>query len=246
MRLRTRYAAALGVAALRVAVAAALSGAVAIDTARAQDDDRALSAFARPAVAAPRGVALQREQWESRLRSPDRFGPPVLREADAALLTATRAGRWDEALQLLKSGKAGANAQDETHGNALVLAARAGQDELVRELLKHGADTSRVGEDGFTPLGAAAFAGQRSTVRLLLRAGVDAARWGATGQTALHLASVAGQVDVLDEFLRAHVDIEMLNRQRESALDLAAAAGQQDAMGWLIKAGADLQAAGRR
>ncbi len=241
MRPRTRYP-----AAVRVAVTAALCSAVLLATARAQDDDRALSALARPAIEAPSGTPMQREQWETRLRTPERFGPPVLREADAALLAAARAARWSDALQLLKSGQAGANAQDELNGNTLVLAARAGQDEMVRELLRRGADTTRVGQDGFTALGAAAFAGQRSTVRLMLRAGVDAARWGASGQTALHLASVAGHVDVLIEFLRAHVDIETLNRQLESALDVAAAAGQQDAMGWLIKAGANLQAAGRR
>lgn len=241
MRPRTRYA-----AALRNSVTAALCSAVLLAKAQAQDDDRALSALARPAIETPRGAPMQRAQWETRLRTPERFGPPVLREADAALLAAARAARWSDALQLLKSGQAGANAQDELNGNTLVLAARAGQDELVRELLKRGADTTRVGDDGFTALGAAAFSGQRSTVRLLLRAGLDAARWGATGQTALHLASVAGQVAVLNEFLRARVDIEMLNRQRESALDVAAAAGQQEAMGWLIKAGADLQAAGRR
>jgi ankyrin repeat protein len=128
----------------------------------------------------------------------------------------------------------------------LLAAARAGQDTRVREAIERGADLDRIGQDGFTPLGAAAWAGHRSTVRLLLRAGADPLHWGATGQGPLHLASLAGQLDVIEELLRAKVDIETLNRLRESALDVAASASQQDAMGRLIDAGADLGGAGAR
>jgi hypothetical protein len=227
----------------------------------AEEEDRALLDFARPAARAPRGQPVLPQAWERTLRpancqTPERapgatatdcFGPPALRDTDAALLMSARAGRWGEALQLLKSGQAGANPQDDAGGHVLVLAARAGQDELVRELLKRGADTERIGEDGFTALGAAAFAGHRSTVRLLLRAGVDITRRGATGQTALHLAGIGGQVPVLEEMLRVqHADIELLNGHRESVLDVAGAANQQAAMDYLIQAGANLDQAGRR
>ena len=234
-------------AAHRAARAAALLALVLVlGTAHAQEEDRALSGFVAPGAAASRGQPVDSTEWERRLRPPDRFGPPVLRAGDAALLAAARTARWSEALQLLKAGQASANAQDEAGGHPLVLAARAGQDELVRDLLKRGTNTDRVGEDGFTALGAAAFAGQRSTVRLLVRAGVDVERWGATGHTALHLAALAGHVTVVGELLRLGVDVELLNRQRESALDVAANAGQQDVMERLIQAGADLVRAGRR
>ena len=233
---------------VRRAVYAALllAFSTALPTARAQEGDRSLSGFASPTATAPRSEPVDAMEWERRLRPADRFGPPVLRAGDAALLAAARTARWSEALQLLKAGQASANAQDEAGGHPLVLAARAGQDELVRDLLKRGTNTDRVGEDGFTALGAAAFAGRHSTVRLLVRAGVDVERWGATGQTALHLAALAGHVAVVDQLLRLGVDVELLNRQRESALDVAANAGQQDAMERLIQAGADLFRAGRR
>jgi hypothetical protein len=219
--------------------------------AHAEDEDRLLAAFTRPAAplaagAVARPAAPDAIEWERRLRPPDRFGPAVLREDDAALLAAVRAERWSEALQLLKSGRAAANARDDLGGHALVPAARAGQEDLVRELLKRGADIDRSSDDGYTALGAAAFAGRRSTVRLLLRAGADPERWGATGQGPLHLACLAGQLEVLEELLRARVDIETLNRQHESALDVAAGAGQQEAMGRLIAAGADTARAGQR
>lgn len=128
----------------------------------------------------------------------------------------------------------------------LLAAARSGQDDRVRALLKRSTEIDGVGDDGFTPLGAAAFEGRRSTVRLLLRAGADPARFGAGGQTALHLAALAGRVDVIDELLRAGVDVELLNHQRESALDVAAAAGRQESMDRLLAAGADAQRAGQR
>jgi len=128
----------------------------------------------------------------------------------------------------------------------LVAAARAGLDDRVRALIKRGAEIDRIGDDGFTPLGAAGFEGRRSTVRLLLRAGADATRLGASGQTALHLAAVAGRLEVIDELLRAGVGVELLNRQRESALDVAAAAGRQEAMERLLAAGADATRAGQR
>lgn len=214
--------------------------------ARADDGDRALASFARPAPAAPRGLAVDRLEWEQRLRAPDRFGPPQLREADRALLAAARAGGWAEALELVKSGRANPNTRDAAGGHALVLAARAGQDELLRELIRRGAELDRVGDDGFTALGAAAFAGRRSSVRLLVRAGADATRWGATGQAPLHLAAMVGQLGVIDELLRLKVDIEVLNRQRESALDVASGAGQEDSLGRLLDAGADPLLAGQR
>ncbi len=212
----------------------------------ADDGDRALVSFARTAPAAPRGPAVDRLEWEQRLRAPDRIGPPHLRETDRALLAAARGGRWAEALELVKTGLAHPNARDAAGGHALVYAARAGHDELLRELIKRGAELDRIGDDGFTALGASAFAGQRSSVRLLVRAGADTMRWGATGQSPLHLAAIAGQIGVIDELLRLKVDIEGLNQQRESAIDVAAGTGQDDSLSRLLEAGADPLLAGRR
>jgi uncharacterized protein len=213
---------------------------------QAEDADRALAGFARPQASAPRAGPVETLEWERRLREPNRFGPPRLRDDDRALLAAARQGRWAEVLESVKSGRAHVNARDTAGSHALVLAARAGQDELVREMIQRGAELDRAGDDGFTALGAAAFAGRRSTVRLLVRAGADPARWGATGQSALHLAAFAGHIGVIDELLRLKVDVEGLNRQRESALDIAANAGQQDVLGRLLEAGADALLAGQR
>jgi ankyrin repeat protein len=209
------------------------------------DADPALRPWLRPAPPAAREGPPDPVAWERRQRPADRLGPPPLRAADRALLEALRAARWADALALGRAG-ASANARDAQGGHPLVLAAAAGHDDLVRLLLARGAERDRVGEGGFTALGAAAFHGRHSTVRLLLRDGADPARWGSSGQGPLHLAAAAGQLEVLRELLRLGVNPELLNRARESALDVAAAADQQDAMGVLIEAGADLSRAGRR
>jgi len=220
--------------------------------AKAEDADRALQSLVPQAAAAqPRAEPVSKPEWERRLRTADRLGPVPLRPQDQALLAAARMGRWGEVLALLQPAasaapSAHANAADEAGGHALVLAAAAGQDAVLRALLQRGADIERRSDSGFTALGAAAFHGQRSAVRLLLRAGADPARLGATGQTALHLASAAGQVDVVAALLKSGVPTDLLNAQRETALDLAAAANQSAVMDLLIQGGADLRMAGRR
>ncbi|MDH4391505.1 MAG: ankyrin repeat domain-containing protein [Aquabacterium sp.] len=218
----------------------------------AEEADRALQALLPPAKAAPeRAEPLLKLEWDRRLRTADRLGPVPLRPTDQALLAAARAGRWDEVLALQKptdsaTPAADGNATDPAGSHALVLAAAAGQDAVLRALLQRGADIERRGDNGFTALGAAAFWGHRSAVRLLLRAGADPTRLGATGQTALHLASTAGHAGVVGALLQAGVPTDLLNAQRETALDLAAAANQAGVMDLLIQGGADLLMAGRR
>jgi Ankyrin repeats (3 copies)/Ankyrin repeat len=232
---------------LRAAVAACALAGLAHAPARADvgDSDPALRPWVRPPASQPRAGAPDPVAWERTLRPADRLGPPPLRETDRALLAALRSQRWAEALALAKAG-ASANARDQHGGQPLVLAAAAGQDELVRLLLARGAEIDRTGEGGFTALGAAAFQGQRSTVRLLLRAGASPAALGSSGHAPLHLAAAAGQLDVVREMLKQGVSLELLNRARETALDVAAAADQQDVMVLLLDAGADATRAGRR
>lgn len=168
---------------------------------------------------------------------------PFVRAAPGVRSTPVDALEWERRLRL--PGQMAPRPPRDIDA-ALLAAARAGDDEAARKLIRRGAEPDFVGLDGFTPLAAAAFEGRRSTVRLLLRAGADPVRPTASGQTALHLAALAGRVDVIDELLRAGVDIELLNRQRDSALDMAAAAGRGDSMDRLLAAGADATRAGRR
>jgi len=242
------------------AIVAMLALATLAVPAQAEDEDRALASVVQPSgaprsasvsaaprpVGQPRSRDLEQLDWDRRLDSPARWAPVPWAPDQAALLEDARQGRWTQIAAAFKAGHATVNPRDAHGDHLLVLAARAGQDDLVRTLIRRGAVIDHVGSDGFTALGAAAFAGQRSTLRLLLRHGADPAVRGAGGQTVLHLAAVAGQLDIIDELVRQRVDLELLNTQRESVLDLAATHGQLAVMDRLLKAGADLSNAGRR
>lgn len=93
-------------------------------------------------------------------------------------MRAAEAGRVDEVRRLLQNG-AGVNEKIDDLGglNALMLAARRGHLEVVKVLLKAGADPNAFGatDYGKTPLASAITTGKRNVniVRLLLNAGAD-------------------------------------------------------------------------
>lgn len=209
--------------------------------AQAQDLPQEWAGFASPAQrpAGERSVVTP-VQWRRVEQSAAGFAPRVPNEAERTLLASARAGRWLEVQQMLKPKESvdeiDADVRDETGGSVLVPAARAGQDDILRELIKRGADLDRRGEDGQTALGAAAVAGRPLTVRLLLEAGADPARRGASGYDALHLACIHGRLSVIDELLRWGVDLQARARSGEQAEDLAARWHRDDVMDRLVRA----------
>lgn len=213
--------------------------------ATAQDTPQEFLGFVRGAPPPMVRVVVDPMQWEALTRSMASFGPPALRPDDLALIAAARGEQWSEVIDLVKQGRAAANAHTVDGDHALLWAARAGRDDVVRLLVQYGAELDRRGPDGFTPLGIAAFRGYRGTARLLLRAGALPERWGATGQGPLHLASMNDHVGVIDELLAAGLDPWSRNRAGDTALDVAAQHGQQAAMSRLIAAGVDPQQLGR-
>ncbi len=186
------------------------------------------------------------DEWERVTRSADRLGPRRLSALNAQLLDAARAGRWALVLELVNKGGADPEATDLRRTSVLVLAAHEGQLEVVRSLLRAGADINRRGDDGFTALGAAAFRCHAHLVTQLMKADADAAAWGVTGQSALHLAALAGHHAVVQRLLSHGVPVDLLNARRETALDVAAQNGQLLVLDQLLAAGADMAAAGQR
>lgn len=88
---------------------------------------------------------------------------------------------------------------DRIHSNgktALMAAAKQGDNERIRELLRQGADVNRTNHNGGSPIMYAALSGRPETVSLLLQhdARVDAV--AANGWTALTIASVKGFAEV--------------------------------------------------
>ncbi|MFI2185248.1 ankyrin repeat domain-containing protein [Streptomyces sioyaensis] len=89
-------------------------------------------------------------------------------------------------------------------GLPLCAAASWGHDEVVRELLAHGADPDRREDDGtaHTPLMAAASRGSTAVVRALLHHGADPHRTDALGRTARHMARELSGRDIASELRR--------------------------------------------
>ena len=156
------------------------------------------------------------------------------------LLALLQQARWADALAHLKGTQPDLNRRDDTGLTPLSLAARAGQLDLVREMLRQGADADQVGVGGMTPLGAAAFLGHDLVVQDLLRAGARVDQPGATGQQPLHLACATGRLRAMALLMRQGAAWREPNRQGRHALEEAAYFGQLPALEALQKAGANL------
>jgi len=153
------------------------------------------------------------------------------------LMPEARAGRWGAVLEALKADEIAPDPRDRDGATLLTLAARQGQAEAVRELLRRGADADRRGLAGNTPLGAAALGGHDLVVQELLRAGADPELWSAQGQGPLHLAAREGHVRVVKTLLAAGAKPMAWNHAGRHPLAEAASTGHIPAMAALLEAG---------
>lgn len=142
----------------------------------------------------------------------------------------------------------------------LVVVARAGQVELVRDLIASGTDVNARGANGVTPLIAAAgrpasgpssgtgggrggrgirpAPPQAEVVRLLLEAGAEVDLPADDGTTALMAAAVSGQADVARDLLEAGANPNAGFDAGVTSLMMAATEGHWDIVQELMEAGA--------
>lgn len=159
--------------------------------------------------------------------------------AEAKLMRLLTQQQWQESLEWLKAAKPDVNAPDDESGaTALTVACRAGQLNVVRELLRYGASIDQIGAKGFTPMGAAVFGGHELIVMELLRKGARLDASGVTGQTPLHLAVATGQPRLVALLLKNGADWQAWNGHGRHALAEAAYFGHLDVMNMLHQAGA--------
>jgi uncharacterized protein len=126
---------------------------------------------------------------------------------------------------------------------SLLDAAREGDRETVRVLVKSGADVNAAQGDGMTALHWAATEGNVELAQLLLYAGANTqATTRLGGYTPLLLASKAGHVDVIDALLAGGADPNAATTTGTTALMLAAASGKVDGVQHLLDRGARVDA----
>jgi len=115
--------------------------------------------------------------------------------------------------------------------------------DMVRSLLKQGADVNAAQGDGMTALHWAAMNGDADLAGILLYAGANTratSRLG--GYTPLHLAALGGHADVIGTLAAGGADVNARTSTGATPLMLAARSGRVDAVDALIGRGADLNA----
>lgn len=129
---------------------------------------------------------------------------------------------------------------DELGSPSLVLAAGAGQEEVVRYLIAKGADRQAMNRVGETALARAARFGHRDVVNRLLSAGVDPELAGERfGITPLIAAAQAGQPYIIRELIASHVNPDQPEHiNGYTPLMLATAGGHTEAVRALLAEGA--------
>ena len=130
---------------------------------------------------------------------------------------------------------------------ALMVASRAGREEIVRRLRESGADVSAQTRQGETALMYAASAGRPAVVRYLLRMGADVNQANRRGETALLLSIPAPwpqqdqerALDCVNQLLAAGASVNSRSADDATALHAAIGRAQLAAIRLLLLRGAD-------
>jgi len=142
------------------------------------------------------------------------------------------------------------NSIDKRRLTPLHCAVNASALDVVRTLLRHGADPNVVDRDGLAPLHYAAAAthppafSHSGVVDLLISHGANVSVQDNQHRTPLHLASAVGNAALVQLLLSAGADTDAVERiLGETAVNIAAAYGRYEAMFELCRAGCDVNIA---
>jgi len=131
------------------------------------------------------------------------------------------------------------NSRDGSGRTPLMLAAKRGDVESVRDLIVRGADVNTKNNKGHSSLNYAAEKGHTGVVRLLLDNGADINARSNKGSTALMLAVEGNHVDTTKLLIERGADIR-LKRWGCNLLEMAAGMGRPEIIRLLAEHGADV------
>ncbi|KAL5113368.1 hypothetical protein ACEQ8H_008749 [Pleosporales sp. CAS-2024a] len=147
----------------------------------------------------------------------------------------------DAITKLLLDQGAEVNTRGGRWGNALYAASREGHEQVVRALLKAGADVdAQICQDyNGNPLQVASYEGHELIVKMLLENKADVNAQGGKYGNALQSASAAGQRAIVQLLIHNGADVNKEGGLYSNALNAAAAETQEAIVELLLKNGAD-------
>ncbi|KAA3679556.1 ankyrin repeat domain-containing protein 50 [Paragonimus westermani] len=124
--------------------------------------------------------------------------------------------------------------------DSIVLAARKGEYDKLKNLLEFDVDVDQLDEDGWSALRTASWRGYIEIVDLLLRHGAQVNLSGPDGRSALRAAAWAGHEGIVRQLLCAGADVDIQDAEGRTPLIAAAYMGHVGVVELLANAGADL------
>ncbi len=124
----------------------------------------------------------------------------------------------------------------------LMAASMGGNGEIIRVLLKAGANVNAVSKGNGTALMAASYQGFDEIVKDLIGAGANVNEATYDGWTALMSASSGGKADIVKILLDAGAKVNISNENGKTALFVASYKGHTDVVRALLARGADVNA----
>ena len=124
----------------------------------------------------------------------------------------------------------------------LHIAALSNSQEIVDELIKHGADINAVNKSGYTPLHVSCSCNSKSIAVDLLKHKADVNVLNKRGNTALHLACMSKSKDIILQLLQHEARVNVSNEFGDTPLHLAAVENDTEIATVLIKHGAHVMA----
>jgi len=143
---------------------------------------------------------------------------------------------------LLRTKRINVNIEDKDGWSALGGASRYGTSDIVRLLIRFGADVDQgQGEAESTPLMLATTdPANIESVKHLIRAKAEVDKENTNGDTPLTIASYYENNEAVQELLKARADVNHQTQSGLSPLTLAASKGNIEVVEQLLKAGADI------
>lgn len=155
------------------------------------------------------------------------------------IVLAAESGNLNTVKELLEQG-ANPSAMGPNSG-ALHCAAFGGHQDIVKLLVKEGADANLKDNQNFYPLHLAASKGETAICNALIKAGAELENITDKGGTALHVAAASGFGATVNALLKAGANIEAKDQWGNTPLSAASNLGNLNIVKALLQAGADIE-----